>query len=68
MFAPDYDLGRAGVAYVDEVDATYHVSNGSFTAWNNGWTGRNDGVDIESCLGTFPTTAVPWGGPKRANG
>ena len=62
VFAPDYDLGRAGVAYVDQVDATYHVSNGSFTAWNNGWTGRNDGVDIESCSGDFPHNgrAVGW--------
>jgi len=62
VFAPDYDLGRAGMAYVDEVDATYHVSNGSFTAWNNGWTGRNDGVDIESCSGDFPHNgrAVGW--------
>ena len=62
VFAPDYDLGRAGMAYVDEVDATYHVSSGSFTAWNNGWTGRNDGVDIETCSGEFPHNgrAVGW--------
>jgi hypothetical protein len=62
VFAPDYDLGRAGIAYLDEVDATYHVSSGSFTAWNNGWTGRNDGVDIESCSGDFPHNgrAVGW--------
>ena len=62
VFATDYDLGRAGIAYVDEVDATYHVSSGSFTAWNNGWTGRNDGVDIESCSGDFPHNgrAVGW--------
>ena len=68
VFAPDYDLGRAGMAYVDEVDATYHVSNGSFTAWNNGWTGRNDGVDIESCHGDFPHNGRAVDGPKRANG
>ncbi len=43
----DYDLGRDGVAYKDAQVATYHISNGSFTAWNNGWFYRNDGVDID---------------------
>lgn len=62
VFAADCDLGRAGIAYLDEVNATYHVSSGSFTAWNNGWTHRNDGVDIEACSGDFPHNgfAVGW--------
>jgi len=47
VFATDYDMGRNGVAYFDTGLATYHVSTGNFTAWNNGWAYRNDGVDIE---------------------
>ena len=46
--ASEYDMGRNEVAYYDVDIATYHVSTGSFTAWNNGWQYRNDGVDIES--------------------
>jgi endoglucanase len=45
--AADYDLGPAGVAYQDNVDANYHVATGGErTPWNNGTTYRNDGVDI----------------------
>jgi endoglucanase len=45
--ATDYDIGPAGVAYSDTDDANYHVSTGKpRTAWNNGRTWRNDGVDI----------------------
>jgi hypothetical protein len=46
--ASDYDLGRLDKAYLDTDVATYHVSEGSYTAWNSGWSYRNDGVDIES--------------------
>jgi aryl-phospho-beta-D-glucosidase BglC (GH1 family) len=42
-----YDMGRNGEAYLDKVVADYHVSTGNYTAWNNGWAYRNDGVDIE---------------------
>ncbi|WP_422061443.1 cellulase family glycosylhydrolase [Sphingopyxis sp.] len=45
--AADYDLGSAGEAYHDSVDANYHVATGGKRApWNNGTTYRNDGVDI----------------------
>jgi aryl-phospho-beta-D-glucosidase BglC (GH1 family) len=45
--AADYDLGLAGVAYADTVDANYHVATGGErAAWNDGATWRNDGVDI----------------------
>ena len=45
--AVDYDLGPAGIAYADTVDANYHVATGGErAAWNNGSTYRNDGVDI----------------------
>lgn len=49
IYAVDYDLGRAGYAYADNVDADYHLSNNNYTAWNNGYAYRNDGVDIENC-------------------
>lgn len=49
VHASDFDLGRLGVAYFDSDTGTYHVSNGgSYSAWNNGWAYRNDGVDIQS--------------------
>jgi hypothetical protein len=47
VHAVDYDLGRSQHAYYDTDSADYHVSGGSFTAWNSGNTYRNDGVDIE---------------------
>ncbi len=44
----DYDLGRYGKAYADNDSATYHVNTSTYTAWNSGWSYRNDGVDIEA--------------------
>lgn len=42
--ATDYDMGKLSYAYND---ADYQeISSG---AWNNGWSYRNDGVDIEAC-------------------
>jgi hypothetical protein len=61
IYAVDYDLGRAGIAYSDKVDADYHTSTGHYTAWNNGNQYRNDGVDIQGC--TDSTTngySVGW--------
>ena len=50
IYAPDYDLGRYGVAYVDlDGTETTHTSGGDYTAWNQGWAYRADGVDIETC-------------------
>jgi endoglucanase len=44
--ACDFDLGRIGKAYSDKDFADYHVSSGTNTRWNSGYTYRNDGVDI----------------------
>src|SRR3546814_17044071 len=45
--AADYDLGPAGVAYADTVDASYHVATGGERAlWNHGSTYLNDGLDL----------------------
>ena len=48
VYATEYDLGGQGVAYFDEDIADFRVSTGIFTAWNQGWSYRNDGVDIEA--------------------
>jgi aryl-phospho-beta-D-glucosidase BglC (GH1 family) len=62
IFASDYDLGQNGYAYWDEEVATYHVTTGNFTSWNNGWAFRNDGVDIEECSDTASSNgySVGW--------
>lgn len=49
IYAVDYDYGRAGYAYSDSLDANYHLNTNNYTAWNNGYLYRNDGVDIEKC-------------------
>ena len=47
VYAPNFDMGTNNQAYYDKVVANYHLNSGSFTAWNSGWSYRNDGVDIE---------------------
>ncbi len=62
VIATDYDMGVVGVAYDDPQVATYHVSTNNFTAWNNGWQYRNDGIDIEVCTDNVFTNGfnVGW--------
>jgi hypothetical protein len=47
IFAADYDMGHAGQAYLDADFENTGGSSGS--AYNSGWSYRNDGVDIEAC-------------------
>jgi len=47
LAAVDYDLGINGVAYQDDVYEDPDKFGGNSTSWNNGWSYRNDGVDIE---------------------
>lgn len=49
IYAVDYDFGRAGYAYNDSIDANYHLNTNKYTAWNNAYNYRNDGVDIDIC-------------------
>lgn len=49
VYAADYNMGVIGEAYDDTDAGNYSVSTGNYTAWNNGWQYRNDGVDIEKC-------------------
>lgn len=49
LYATEYDYGTNEYAYKDNDVATYHSGGGTYTAWNQGWQMRNDGVDIQSC-------------------
>jgi hypothetical protein len=49
IFATDYDIGLLTDAWYDVDYQTLHVSTGEYTAWNQGYLYRNDGVDIEVC-------------------
>lgn len=48
IYGAHYDLGQRGFAYQD--NDYQNVGGGT---WNNGWTYRNDGVDIEACNDAF---------------
>ncbi len=47
IYATEYDLGRNGFAY-NETGILSRESS-SAGAYNDGWVGRNDAVDMESC-------------------
>jgi hypothetical protein len=47
IFAVDYDLGKRGSAYNDK--EYQNTNSDGARVWNNGWSYRNDGVDIEEC-------------------
>lgn len=47
ILCADYDMGREGYAYHDNVSGDYHIDGGgSWIDWNTGNFYRNDGVDI----------------------
>jgi len=49
IYATNYDMGMNGYAYSDQAWEDLHLTTGVYTAWNEGWTHRNNGVDIEAC-------------------
>ena len=49
IYASDYDMGEIRDAWYDRVYQNFHVSTGEYTAWNEGYAYRNDGVDLEPC-------------------
>lgn len=59
IFAVDYDIGNQGVSYFDteykEVSSDENQNTG-----NNGWSYRNDGVDIESCSDPTIDYNIGW--------
>jgi endoglucanase len=48
LYAPNYDYGMKGYAYSDQAWEDFHITTDNYTAWNNGWVYRNNGVDIEA--------------------
>jgi len=52
IFAPQYDLGSNGYAYLDKDFVNHKVETGKFEEWNKGNSMRNDGVDILPCKNT----------------
>ena len=52
VYATEYDLGTNGYAYYDTAVATYHTDGTPYVNWNEGWSMRNDGVDIQACTDT----------------
>ena len=48
IFTPNFDYGMKGSAYSDAAWEDFHITTGTYTAWNNGWVYRNNGVDIEA--------------------
>jgi regulation of enolase protein 1 (concanavalin A-like superfamily) len=49
IHAPDYDQGMNGHAYSDTTWENYNLTTSNYTAWNEGWSYRNNGVDIQAC-------------------
>lgn len=49
IYASDYDQGMNGHAYADAGWENVLYTTGDYTAWNERWTYRNGGVDIETC-------------------
>lgn len=45
IFGSDYDNGGQGVGYFDQ-----NYKNTGSGSYNNGWSYRNDGVDLEQCF------------------
>ncbi|MFH1119483.1 MAG: carbohydrate-binding protein [Bacteroidota bacterium] len=54
VHAVNYDLGRCSSAYWDADTANYRLNTNVFVNWNEGWSYRNDGVDIEKCTDANP--------------
>lgn len=53
IHAPDYDQGMNGHAYLDTAWENYNLTTSNYTAWNEGWTYRNNGVDVQPCADTL---------------
>jgi len=61
VYPSDFDMGVLNSAYYDNEVANYHVSTGSYTAWNNGWVYRNDRVDLEKTTDNVNTNGYSLG-------
>jgi len=45
IYAMDFDMGKNGYAYNDT--RSQNITGTANVEWNDGWLGRNDGVDLE---------------------
>jgi endoglucanase len=48
IYTTNFDQGMNGYAYSDQAWEDVRLTTGNYTAWNNGWVYRNNGVDIQS--------------------
>lgn len=60
IFAVDYDMGDTNLAYWDTVSDDEASQGPSGTAWNNGFFGRDDGVDETFCDDPGTLLKVGW--------
>ena len=49
IHAPDFDQGMNGHAYSDIAWENYNLTTSNYTAGNEGWSYRNNGVDVQTC-------------------
>jgi regulation of enolase protein 1 (concanavalin A-like superfamily) len=49
IHAADYDQGMNGHAYSDSAWENYNLTTSNYTASNEGWSYRNNGVDVQTC-------------------
>ena len=48
LYTTNHDKGMNGYAYSDQAWEEVRLTTGTYTAWNNGWVYRNNGVDIQA--------------------
>jgi len=60
IFAVDYDMGDSNVTYSDTVTESDINQGVSGPAWNNGFFGRDDGVDETACADPGTLLKVGW--------
>lgn len=60
IFAVDYDMGDSNVTYSDTVSESDINEGVSGPAWNNGFFGRDDGVDETTCDDPGTLLKIGW--------
>ena len=60
IFAVDYDMGDSNITYSDTVSEDTANRGPSGTAWNNGYFGRDDGVDTTGCSDPGTLLKIGW--------
>lgn len=58
--AVHYDTGNNGTAYFDYQSEDPNKFSANTRSWNNGWSFRNDGVDIGISIGSTSNYHVGW--------